>query len=115
MSKYQALDVSDAVQNKDIIISVFAGRIADTGVNPELFMDHIQNYIGKYKHQKLLWASTREIFNYTQASNIGVDIITMPSDMIKKMVIYYNKSLKDFSLETVVMFRDDALSCTFKL
>jgi len=88
------------------IISIFAGRIADTGINPTFYF----NYASLIKHesQQILWASTREIYNYVMAKESGADIITMPSDIIKKMQKVFGMELYEMSYETVKMFYDDA-------
>lgn len=98
----------DAPTWPDLIISVFAGRIADTKRDPEVTMENIKSYIETTSSIQLLWASTREIFNYTQAYRSRCDIITMTPDQIQKMIHLDKKSLELYSRETVKMFFDDA-------
>jgi len=97
---------------KHNIVSIFAGRISDTGRNP---IPYIEYGINQLKDQSsVLWASTRHVYNIYEANEIGCDIITVTPDQIKKLELY-NKDLKDYSLETVKMFYDDAKSSGFTL
>jgi transaldolase len=100
------------------IVSIFAGRIADTGVDPENIIDWAVNYYARFKNQntklEFLWASCREPFNYVQAERSGCDIITMPPAMIDKMQTF-GKNLNQYSLETVQMFYNDAAKSGFKI
>jgi transaldolase len=89
------------------IISVFAGRIADTQVDPVPLMKLYKKIISPWKNQELLWASPREILNLKQAEECGCDIITMTPDLIAKMDLK-NKDLTEYSLDTVQMFYGDA-------
>ena len=97
------------------IVSVFAGRIADTGRNPFPMMQKALE-ICQYtdKNIELLWASTREVLNIVQAEQAGCHIITVPPDLIKKMA-FFDKDLELLSLETVQMFKNDADSAGFTL
>ena len=89
------------------IISIFAGRIADTGIDPSsLIKSAIYTIVDKPNIQ-LLWTSTREIFNIVQAKNYGCDIITVTPEILKKKVIL-GKDLTELSLETVKQFYEDA-------
>lgn len=88
------------------IISIFAGRIADTGRNPELFIEYAS--YKKVNKQEILWASTREVYNYKQAITAGADIITITPAIYSKMKQQWRKPLNILSLETVRMFYDDA-------
>jgi len=99
--------------NNQIIVSVFAGRIADTGRDPELLMIESKNLMGRY--HMLLWASTRELFNREQAVRSGCDIITMSPEQIDKGSMLYGRDLKQYSRETVQMFHDDAVKAGYKL
>jgi transaldolase len=99
--------------NVPSIISVFAGRIADTGRNPELFIKYAA-YKKKGK-QEILWASCREVYNYVQADFSGADIITIPPAIYKKMKSQWRKPLPLLSLETVQMFYNDAFDSGYKL
>jgi len=96
------------------IVSVFAGRIADTGVNPEDIMRNALTMIRKKKHCELLWASTRELYNIIQAEHCGCQIITVPNDILKKLPLL-GKNLTELSLDTVRMFREDAIASGYKI
>ena len=97
------------------IISVFAGRIADTGMDPLIIMKGSLNKIKNHSKQiKLLWASPREIFNLYQASDMGCDIITVTPSLLTKLKLR-NKDLHEFSRETVLMFYNDSLESGFKI
>lgn len=105
--------------HKDVpaIISVFAGRIADTGVNPVPIIEDGMSYVLNECPNapfEFLWASPREAYNYVQAEECGCHIITMSEDQIKK-VLNFGKSLQTFSLETVNMFYNDAVASGFKI
>lgn len=89
------------------IISIFAGRIADTGVDPMPIMEATMIRLQEYKNVELIWASPRELLNVYQAEAIGCHIITCTDDIIKKLSLA-NKDLTEYSLETVKMFYDDA-------
>lgn len=91
------------------IISIFAGRIADSGRDPHAATATCvaQRDAAKMKNVEVLWASTREVYNYVEAEAAGADIITMTPDLIKKMS-NFGKDLNQYSLETVKMFFDDA-------
>jgi transaldolase len=90
------------------IISVFAGRIADTGVDPIKIIEDSLIIKNKLDKINLLWASPREIYNLIQANDIGCDIITMTPDLWKKIKII-GTNLEDYSLATVQMFYEDGL------
>jgi transaldolase len=98
------------------IVSIFAGRIADTGRDPEVIMNACMRELNEQPRPfaKFLWASTREVFNLTQAQRIHADIITMTHDQIKKLK-NLGKDLTQFSQETVQMFYDDAKSSGFRI
>ena len=102
-------------QNKTpLILSYFAGRVADTGVDPIPHMIDFINQTKKMNNIKILWASPREILNIKQANDIGCHIITVTNDLLKKLKLF-NKDLNSFSLETVKMFYDDAKKSGFKI
>jgi len=90
-----------------MILSVFAGRIADTGIDPVPIMKESINIIKEYKNIELLWASPRELLNIFQANHIGCHIITVSDELLKKLT-NIGKDLNQFSLETVSMFYNDA-------
>lgn len=95
--------------NKDscFILSIFAGRIADSGVDPEPIFNEAKSITSNFQRSELLWASPREAFNIIQANRCKSDIITLTPEFIKKMK-NFGRDLNDFSLETVKMFYDDA-------
>ena len=106
--------VSVLNDNVPSIISVFAGRIADTGRNPIPLMEDCLKEMKINSKSELLWASTRELLNVLQADQIGCHIITVPRDIIKKLqLIDYN--LEDYSLDTVKTFYKDAADANFKI
>jgi len=88
-------------------ISVFAGRIADTGIDPMPLMSAALDFIRPYPEIELIWASPREILNLVQADRIGCHIITLTGDILNKLDIL-GRDLADYSLETVKMFYHDA-------
>jgi transaldolase len=97
------------------LVSVFAGRIADTGRDPIPLMEAcVEVARSTDPNIELLWASTREAFNIVQADIIGCHIITAPADVIKK-VSGFNKSLEEVTLDTVKTFKTDAESAGFSL
>lgn len=111
----QVRDAVDAV-NGDVpsIISVFAGRIADSGVNPIPIVKEQVEICKKKEKAELLWASTREMYNIVQAQELGVDIITSPNDFIKKYQ-ERGKDLLQLSLETVQTFASDIQKLGFSI
>ncbi|HER9643481.1 TPA: transaldolase [Streptococcus pyogenes] len=96
------------------IVSVFAGRIADTGVDPMPIMEEALRICRQKEGVELLWASPRETYNIYQADQLGVDIITCTTDLIAKLPLQ-GKDLEDYSLETVQMFLKDSTSLSFKI
>jgi len=97
------------------VISVFAGRIADTGRDPVPLMREARAIIDASRARaELLWASPREILNVLQAEEAGAHIITVPPDMLKKLDLF-GKDLAEYSLETVRMFHDDARAAGYTL
>mgnify|MGYP002641552830 CR=1 FL=1 len=115
MTLDQVKAVAEAVQvNSRTIVSVFAGRIADSGVDPVPVMRQAKTLLLGLPKAELLWASPREILNVVQADEIGCDIITVTADILSK-VPTLGKDLALFSLETVKMFYTDAKAAGFKL
>jgi transaldolase len=98
----------------DCYVSVFAGRVADAGVDPLPIMIQALEVLHSYGNQELIWASPREVFNIVQADQINCDIITVTHDLLKKLPTI-GKDLQQFSLETVKMFYDDATSAGYAL
>lgn len=106
---------SDALRSAaETRISVFAGRIADAGVDPMPIMQEALRIIRERPHQQLIWASPREVFNIVQADSIGCHIITVTSDILSKLP-GLGKDLGQFSLETVRMFYTDAQTAGFSI
>jgi transaldolase len=95
-------------------LSVFAGRIADTGVDPTPIMKETAKMCHGVARVESLWASTREVLNIFQAQEYGVDIITVTNDILKKLP-NIGKDLNQLSLETVQMFYNDARSLGYKI
>ena len=100
----------------DVLISYFAGRVADTGIDPVPVMLNLKQTIkiNNLLNTKILWASPRELYNIFQADKLGCDIITVADDIFNKISII-GKDLNEFSLETVKMFYNDALLSNFKI
>jgi transaldolase len=96
------------------IVSVFAGRIADTGVDPVPLMREAKAVLAGRPEAKLLWASPRELLNLFHAEEAGADIITMTHDLLAKLS-GVGKDLATFSLETVQMFRRDAIAAGYEI
>jgi transaldolase len=95
-------------------ISVFAGRIADAGIDPVPIMARSVDIMVQAPRAELIWASPREILNLVQADQVGCHIITMTHDLLKKLDCL-GKSLEQYSLETVQMFHGDAVAAGFTL
>jgi transaldolase len=97
------------------VVSVFAGRIADTGRDPiPLMKEALQICRASAPSAELLWASPRELLNIVQAAEIGCDIITVTPDLLKKLELV-GKDLGEFSLDTVKMFHRDAADAGYEL
>jgi len=111
----QVEDIVYALNPKcEAIISVFAGRIADTGVDPMPLMREAVRIAGAKPKSGVLWASPREALNIVQAHETGCKIITVTPDLLKK-ISSFNKDLGQFSLETVQMFYNDAHASGYSL
>lgn len=95
-------------------ISVFAGRIADTGIDPVSLMAKSVELLKDRPNQELIWASPREVLNIIQANNIHCHIITLTNDILKKLD-WIGRDLTEVSLATVKMFRNDAIEAEFVL
>ena len=115
MTLDQVKTVLSVLENKvPSIISVFAGRIADTGRDPIPLMNDCLKEMRINSNSELLWASPRELLNIIQADQIGCHIITVTKDIIKKLQ-FTNYNLEDYSLDTVKMFYNDAVDAGFKI
>ena len=95
-------------------ISVFAGRIADAGIDPMPIMEGALQLMRSEKQLELIWASPREVLNIVQADQIGCHVITVTHDLLKKLP-GLGKDLTEFSLETVAMFANDAKNAGYTL
>lgn len=98
----------------DVIVSIFAGRIADTGVNPNPIMKKAVKDFAPFPKAKILWASSREAYNIYEAEETGCQIITLTDDLLGKVSLR-NKSLSEYSLDTVKLFYKDATQAGFQL
>jgi transaldolase len=115
MSLAQVRDVAAAVAGgAPSCVSVFAGRIADTGRDPVPHMSAALDIMKVAPKAELIWASPRELLNVVQADAIGCHIITVTHDILKKLSLV-GKDLEDYSLDTVKMFFDDARHAGFTL
>jgi transaldolase len=95
-------------------VSVFAGRIADAGIDPLPIMRGALEVLQSYGNQQLIWASPREVLNIVQADSIGCDVITVTTDLLQKLP-GLGKDLELFSLETVKMFHEDARTAGYSI
>jgi transaldolase len=115
MTLAQVRDVSAALApGPPACISVFAGRIADSGRDPMPVMATAVQLLAMYPQIELIWASPRELLNIFQADQVGCHIITVTHDLLKKLTLV-GKDLDEFSLDTVKMFRNDAIKAGFAL
>lgn len=115
MTLEQVRDVTRAIANGPAsCISIFAGRIADTGVDPLPIMIEALEIMRPFPQLELIWASPRELLNVFQADAIGCHIITVTNDILKKLSLV-GKDLYQYSLETVQMFYDDGQKAGFSL
>ena len=115
MTLNQVRSVTDRIAPEvPAIISVFAGRIADTGVDPMPMMAEAVNIMKAKPKTELIWASPRELLNVFQAEAVGCHIITATNDILKKLSLI-GKNLDDYSLDTVKMFYDDAQAAGFNI
>jgi len=115
MSVAQVQEVSRALTAcSSGYISVFAGRVADTGRDPIPMMREAVEILSGRGNLELIWASPREVLNVFQADSIGCHIITATSDILKKLTLV-GKDLELYSLETVKMFHDDAVKAGFAI
>jgi transaldolase len=103
--------------NPDVpcVVSVFAGRIADTGVDPSPLMKDCLGLLRDLPEAELLWASVREVLNIFQAAQCGCDIVTVTQDILDKAARLAGMDLTELSLDTVRMFYRDAVAAGFKL
>ena len=115
MTLEQVSAISDALKNNvPSYISVFAGRIADTGRDPMPIMKRAVEIMSQHDKQELIWASPRELLNIFHADEVNCHVITVTHDILKKLPII-GKDLDDYSLDTVKMFYDDAKKAGFNI
>ena len=111
----QVQDVVDAAKGgAPCFVSVFAGRVADTGRDPVPLMAEAVQRLKQAPNCELIWASPRELLNIFQADDIGCQVITVTNDILKKLSLV-GKDMDDYSLETVKMFFDDGKAASYKL
>ena len=112
----QVRDVAQALHREvPAVVSVFAGRIADTGRDPVPMMRASKALLEDLPKAELLWASVREVLNIIQADDCGSDIVTVPHDILNKALKLTGMDLGDLSLDTVNMFAQDAAKAGFRL
>lgn len=97
------------------IVSVFAGRLADFGIDYRPLMRDAVKQARATKNVEIIWASTREVFNVVEADEMGVHIITAPADILKKLAAFGSKTDAELSLDAVKAFRQDALAAGLTL
>lgn len=115
MSLEQVREVHEAIKGgPSCYVSVFAGRIADTGRDPLPLMSSAVEILSTNPQAELVWASPRELLNIFQADEINCHIITATHDILKKLALI-GKDLDDYSLDTVKMFYEDGRAANFKL
>jgi transaldolase len=115
MTDAQVYTVADVLAPETpAIISVFAGRISDTGVDPVPLMRKCKDALNDHPKAQLLWASTREVLNIFQADQCGCDIITVTNDILGKLHLV-GKRLSECSLETVREFHRDAMAAAYHI
>ncbi|MBR5377353.1 MAG: transaldolase [Lachnospiraceae bacterium] len=111
----QAREVLDALDPKvPSIVSIFAGRITNAGIDAEPIIKEVSDMCRKHGNAKLLWASSRELFNVIQAQRSGADIITLTDDLIRALPTL-GKDLYEYSLETVKMFYNDGQALGYRI
>jgi transaldolase len=111
----QVAEVTDAlVDGAPSFVSVFAGRIADTGRDPVPVMHAAVELLARAPKAELIWASPRELLNVFQADAVGCHVITATNDILAKLKLV-GKNLTDYSLETVKMFFDDGRAAGFHI
>ena len=101
-------------KNTKVIISIFAGRMSDAGKDPIPEIKKSIEHAKKFKNVEILWASTREAYNYTNAKNLGCHIITAPPNIIEK-IERFGKTFTSLTVETVKAFLFDSKKSKFKL
>jgi len=106
--------IRDVNKNSKTIISIFSGRMSDVGKDPVPIIKKSVSLTKKLKNIKILWASTREAYNYLQAKKCGCSIITMPPVIIER-ISKFGKTYKELTLDTVKKFLKDSKDSNFKI
>jgi transaldolase len=115
MTAEQVRDVGECLTGgPSSFVSLFAGRVADTGRDPMPIVRQALEHLRRYPHLELIWASPRELLNVFQADEAGCHVITATNDVLKKLALV-GKDLSEFSLDTVKMFYDDAQKAGYTL
>ena len=121
---YKSGSICDAIRQRAMdafaggapgIVSVFAGRMADLGLDYRPIMRDAVARARKTPNVEIIWASTREVFNVVEADEMGCHIITAPADILKKLPALGSKTGADLSLDAVKAFREDALAAGLQL
>lgn len=116
LSDRQIEEVAEALDPlAPAVVSIFAGRIADTGRDPIPFVRQALDALTTRPNAEVLWASVREVLNIFQAADSGAQIVTVPHDILRKALELCGRDLDDLSLDTVRMFDRDAKSAGFSL
>ena len=113
-SKHTKMILNNINKKTKVIISIFAGRMADTGKNPIPQFKKSLKISKRYKNVEILWASTREPYNYIQAKELGCQIITVPPAIIEK-IEKFGKGFDQLTKETVIGFLKDSKKSNFKI
>ena len=113
-AKQTKLILNKISKKSKVIISIFAGRLADSGKDPIPEIYRSIRLAKKYKNVEILWASTREPYNYLQAKKLNCGIITVPPSIIEK-IVKSGKSVKELTTDTVKGFLNDAINSKFKI
>lgn len=116
LTERQTADVVSALHaDVPAVVSIFAGRIADTGVDPMPLMKTARAMMSQLPKAELLWASVREVYNIFQSDEAGCHIVTVPHDILRKAIDMCGTDLDALSLDTVRMFDRDAKAVGFRL
>jgi transaldolase len=113
--RVEDVSLSHTESKTPVIISLFAGRLADIGIDPEPTVRKLVEQYKDYDHVKVLWASTREVMNYYQAISCKAHIITITDDILQKLNKYKNWQIEQIQEDTVRMFMNDAIKSGFNL
>lgn len=114
MSLNQIKTIHSVVKDTNTILSIFAGRMFDIGIDAKIEMDKINKFVHKFSKCKTLWASPRMSYDVINAINTKTDIITIPEDFLKKLK-KFGISQNKYSTETAKMFYNDALKSKYKI